>query len=442
MSDFLDKDLFAEIAKRTLDVAKKHGAVQAEVSLSRALGTNVTTRLGALETLEHLQNQAVSITVYKDQRKASVSSSDLSEAALERSVNQAIDFAHYTEEDADFGLADKLHLAFDYPAIGLYFPHPLSTEKYIEMAIACETAGLDVNGITNSDGASVFSSLDLMAYANSHGFYGAYQSSNYMISAAYIAGEGAAMQQNYDYTSAREFSSLVKATDIGTQAAERTLAKVNPRTLKTGTYPVIFDASVATSLFSAFLRAVNGAALYRGMSFLPDSLGTTVFPEHISLNERPHLKAAPASAPFDGEGVRTENRALVTDGVVNGYVLNSYYARKLKLETTGNSGGTHNIQVSTGKLDREALLKEMGTGLLVTELMGQGVNMITGDYSKAAFGFWIEHGDIAYPVHNITIAGNLRDIYKGMVAVGTDIDKRRSIQTGSVWINQMMVSGT
>ncbi|PZP63370.1 MAG: metalloprotease PmbA [Pseudoxanthomonas spadix] len=436
-------DHLARLSERLLDMARARGASQAEVSCSEDRGLNVNVRLGEVETVESTQDRAIGVTVYFGQRKGSASTADLREDSLAATVEQACAIARYTEDDAAAGLADAARMATAFPDLDTWHPWELDADTAIDLALACEAAGREADPrINNSDGASVGSGYGLSVYANSHGFIGRERGTHHSISCALIAGTGEGMQRDGWYTTALARERLQAPQAVGLRAAQRTVARLAPRDLATGQYPVLYSAEVARSLIGHLLGAVSGGALYRRASFLLDRAGTQVFPDWFSIEERPLLRGGLRSGSFDAEGVATVDSALVANGVLQRYVLGSYSARKLGLSSTGNAGGVHNLIVSSNAGDLPALLRDMGTGLLVTELMGQGVNGVTGDYSRGAGGFWIENGEIAYPVDNVTVAGNLKDIFAAIEAVGSDIDPRSHIAMGSVLVGKMTVAGS
>lgn len=436
-------DHLARLSERLLDMARARGASQAEVSCSEDRGLNVNVRLGEVETVESTQDRAIGVTVYFGQRKGSASTADLREDSLAATVEQACAIARYTEDDAATGLADAARMATAFPDLDTWHPWELDADTAIDLALACEAAGRQADArISNSDGASVGSGYGLSVYANSHGFIGRERGTHHSISCALIAGSGEGMQRDGWYTTALARERLQSPEAVGLRAAQRTVARLAPRDLATGQYPVLYSAEVARSLIGHLLGAVSGGALYRKASFLLDRAGTQVFPDWFSIEERPLLCGGLRSGSFDAEGVATVDSPLVANGVLQRYVLGSYSARKLGLSSTGNAGGVHNLIVSSNAGDLPSLLREMGTGLLVTELMGQGVNGVTGDYSRGAGGFWIENGQIAYPVDNVTVAGNLKDIFAAIEAVGSDIDPRSHIAMGSLLVGKMTVAGS
>ena len=438
----MDLDSLKQITQDVLKLAKNAGASSAETETSYGSGQNVSVRLGETETIEYNRDKGVSVTVYFGQQKGNASTSDLSLTALKDTVEAACNIAKFTAKDAFCGLADAELMAADFLDLDLNHPWPISVDDALEMAKRCESAALDVDRkrINNSEGAGVSNSDGVFAYANSHGFVGGYASTRHSMSCSVIAGEGDAMQRDYWYTSARDFADMESAELVGKIAGERTIRRLGAKPMQTGNYPVLFEAPLASGLISSLISAISGGSLYRKSSFLLDSLGKPIASSLLNIDELPHIKKGSASSPFDGEGVATKSRKLLQNGVLQGYVLGSYSARKLGMQTTGNAGGSHNLIVhSTGQNFAE-LLKKMGTGLLVTEVLGHGLNMVTGDYSRGAAGFWVENGAISHAVEEITIAGNMADMLKNMVAIGNDVNKNSSKQTGSILIEQMTVA--
>lgn len=436
-------DALAAISQRLLERCRANGASQAEVSCSEERGLSVNVRMGAVETVESTHDRGIGVTVYFGQRKGSASTADLREESLESTVAQACAIARYTEDDPASGLADAGLMAREPRYFDTWHPWAIDADHALDLALACEAAGREADArIENSDGASVGSSASLSVYANSHGFIGRDRDTQHTIGCALIAGRGEAMQRDGWYSTALAAEDLESAASIGRRAAERAAARLAPRQIVTGTYPVLFTAEIARSLIGHLLGAVSGGALYRHASFLLDSVGTPLFPSWMSIVEQPFLQRGFRSSSYDAEGVATRESPLVQDGVLQRYVLSSYSARKLGLQTTGNAGGVNNLAVSANAGDFDELLRSMGRGLLVTELMGQGVNNVTGDYSRGASGFWIEDGAIAYPVDGITIAGNLKAMFAGIEAVGSDIDPRSYIRTGSILVGRMTVAGS
>ena len=437
-----DHDQLARSAELALEVARRAGADAADISISVSHALTVGVRRGELETVEFQQDHDVSIGVYYGERHAAASSTDLSEASIRQSVAAACEMARYTEADPWQGLADPERLAREFPDLQLEFPWSLDVDAARDIALRCEQAAFDHDPrISNSEGAGVDTHHGISLYANSHGFAGSHRGTRHSIDCTVLAGDGDSLERDYDYSSARNPEALASPEAIGRAAAMRCLRRMDPQKLSTRQVPVLFEPRLARGLIARFVSAISGGALYRKASFLLDSAGEQLFPEFISISERPHLHAAQGSAAFDAEGVATCDRELVEAGVLTGYVLSSYSARRLGLATTGNAGGTHNLLVSAGGLDFDGLLKEMGTGLIVTEMMGQGANMLTGDYSRGAAGLWVENGEIAYPVEEITVAGNLRDMFRAIRAVGSDIDRMGNIQCGSLLVDGMIVAG-
>ena len=437
-----DADRLAGLAAQVLELAAARGASQAEVSISEDSGLAVNVRMGEVETVERTRDRGVSLTVYFGQRKASASTADLQPASLLATVEQACAIAKFTEADSAAGLADAGLMAREIGDFDQWHPWDIDAERAIALAIAAEARGRDTDPrISNSDGSAVNTSTSIATYANSHGFIGFERSTSHSISCSLIAGRDDGMQRDYWYTAGLSADDLETPAQVGRRAAERTVARLDPRSIRTGDFPVLFSPEMSRSLVGHLLGAVSGGALYRRASFLLDSVGTRLFPEWFSIVEDPFVSRGFRSASFDAEGVATRHQDLIRDGVLSRYVLGSYSARKLGLVTTANAGGIHNLQVTSNAVDADSIMRQMGTGLLVTELMGQGVNTITGDYSRGAAGFWIEGGEIQHAVDEITIAGNLRDMYQAIEAVGADIDRRSHISIGSVLVGKMMVAG-
>lgn len=442
MSQALTKPGLEQAAEIALEQAKKLGATAAEVGLSHSKGLSVTVRQREVETLEHNNDTGLGITVFFGQSKASSSTSDLSVAAIHEAVQAACNIARHTQADEAAGLADAELMATAFPDLSLYHPWDLSVDKAMELATECEAAGLDSDKrISNSEGATVSSHSGKRIYANSHGFIGVTDSSRHSISASLIARDERGMQRDYWYDMARDAADLKAADSVGLKAAQRTLSRLSAGEVKTGTYPVLFAAEVAPSLFGQLIAAIRGSALYRNASFLLDKQGEQIFPSYVHIHEQPHLLKALGSAAFDAEGVATQNRDIIRDGVLQGYVLDSYSARRLGLTTTANAGGVHNLTIdSTTGDDFDTLVKQMDKGIIVTETMGMGVNIVNGDYSQGAAGFWVENGEIRYPVDEFTIASNLQEMFMNLVAVGSDVDVRGNIRCGSVLLEQMMIA--
>jgi PmbA protein len=433
-----------DTASLALQEARRQGASQAEADVSVSQGLSVSVRLGEVDTVEYQRDRGLAVTVYFGKRKGSASTADLAAAAVRETVEKACAIARYTAEDPYAGLIEPEALAREIPDLDLDHPWELTPERAIELARDCEAAGLAVDArIGNSEGGSVNSQRSTGVYGNSLGFLAGYSSTSHSVSCAVIAQQGEDMQRDYWYTVSRDPAELEDAARIGRIAGERALARLGAQRLTTRKAPVAFTPDLARGFFRHFVGAISGTSQYRKSSFLLDAAGQQIFPKFLSMQERPHIPKALASSPFDDEGAATHDRELVRDGVLDGYVLGSYSARRLGLKSTGNSGGVHNLIVTSSvpALSPEAFLKRLGTGLLVTELMGQGVNGVTGDYSRGASGFWVENGAIAYPVQEITIAGNLRPMYLDIVAVGDDVDGRGGIRTGSVLIGEMTIAG-
>lgn len=442
MSQQVTKPDLEQAAEIALEQAKKLGASAAEVGLSHSKGLSVTVRQREVETLEHNNDTGLGITVFFGQSKASSSTTDLSAEAIHEAVQAACNIARHTQADEAAGLADASLMATSFPDLSLYHPWDLSVEEAIDMATLCEAAGLDADPrISNSEGATVSTHTGKRVYANSHGFLGATNSSRHSISASVIARDERGMQRDYWYDVARDASDLKVAESVGLKAAQRTLSRLGAGEVKTGNYPVLFAAEVAPSLFGQLIAGIRGSALYRNASFLVDKKGEQLFPDFIHIHEQPHLLKAMGSAAYDAEGVATQNRDIIRDGVLQGYVLDSYSARRLGLTTTANAGGVHNLTVDSSTDEGfDALVKRMDKGIIVTETMGMGVNIVNGDYSQGAAGFWVENGEIQYPVDEFTIASNLQDMFLGLSAVGSDVDLRGNIRTGSVLLERMMIA--
>ena len=438
-----DAQRLQELAAEVLRLARARGASQAEVSITEDTGLAVNVRMGEVETVERTRDRGVAVSVYFGQRKASASTADLQPASLVATVEQACAIAKFTEDDAAAGLAEAGLMAtgtqrdFDQ-----WHPWRIDAEGALALALAAESRGREHDPrITNSDGAAVNSSESLSAYANSHGFSGFERSTSHSISCSLIAGRDDGMQRDYWYTTALNADELEPAGNVGRRAAERAVARLEPRAVRTGDYPVLFAPEMARGLIGHLVGAVSGGALYRRASFLLDAAGTRVFPDWFRIAEDPFLPRGFRSAAWDAEGVATRASDLVSGGVLQRYVLGSYSARKLGLQTTANAGGVHNLRVHANAADGAELLARMGTGLLVTELMGQGVNTTTGDYSRGAAGFWVEGGEIRHPVDEITIAGNLRDMFLAIEGVGADVDPRSHVLVGSLLVGRMTVAG-
>ncbi len=433
-----------DVVTGALEAARRAGASQAEVDASLQRGLSATVRLGEVDTVEYQRDRGLGITVYFGHRKGSASTADLAPGAVADMVAKACAIARHTAEDECAGLADPPELAREFPDLELDFPWEIEPDDAVALARRCEAAGLEVDKrLTNSEGASVGTHRGVRVYGNTHGFLAGYSSSSHSVSCVLLAEQGEDMQRDYWYSTARDPADLEDVLRIGRIAGERAIARLGARRVSTRKAPVLFAPEVARGLVGHFLGAIRGGAQYRKTTFLLDAAGTAVFPSFVQMSERPRLRKGLASSAFDSEGVATRDRELVRDGVLDGYQLGSYSARKLGLRTTGNAGGTHNLLVapSPGAPSFEALLRQMGTGLLVTELMGQGVNGVTGDYSRGATGMWVEQGAIAYPVQEVTIAGNLRDMYRELAAIGGDTDLRGGVRVGSVLLSEMTIAG-
>ncbi|WP_255990011.1 metalloprotease PmbA [Chitinolyticbacter albus] len=430
-----------QLAAQVLDTARAEGATSADVEVSESVGQNVSVRLGDVETIEYNRDKGVGVTVYLGQAKGHASTSDFSAQALADTVRAAVAIARYTAADEYAGLPDAALLATRFPDLDLYHGWDLPVDDAIVLAQRCEDAARAVDTrISNSEGGSVNTHASRWVYANTLGFSGAGTGSRYSVSAAVIAEDESGMQRDYWYSTRRDPAELESVESVGRRAGERAVRRLGARRVKTGEYPVLFEAPVAASLLSHWVSAISGSSLYRKSSFLQDSLGQAVFAPCVNVIEDPFVKKGLASSAFDGEGVATSRRELVTDGVLNGYFLSSYSARKLGMQSTGNAGGAHNLTVApTSTFD--ALLRDLGTGLLVTELLGHGINLVTGDYSRGAAGFWVENGVIQHPVEEITVAGNLREMFSRIVGIGDDVLLSSSRQVGSILIERMTVAG-
>lgn len=425
-----------------LNFAKKAGA-EAEVGITKVAGLSVSSRLEQVENIEFNNDGSLGISVYLGKRKGNASTSDLQPASIQKTVEAALAIAKYTSEDDCAGLADKEMLAFDAPDLDLYHQADISVDQAVELAIEAEHYGLNTDDhIVNSEGATFNSHSGVRVYGNTHGMLQSYLSSRYSLSCSLISEYQDQLERDYEYTISREFGKLQPAKWVGEQAAIKAVERLNPQRIKTAEMPVIFYNDVATGLIGHLAAAISGGALYRKSSFLLDKLGEQILPDWFAISERPHLLRQLASSAFDSEGVITQNREIITDGVLQTYLMTSYSGRKMGLKSTGHAGGIHNWLVKPNRQGGlNALLKEMGTGLLVTEMLGSAINSVTGEYSRGAAGFWVENGEIQYPVAEITIAGQLQDMYKHLVAVSDDIEYRSNIQTGSILLEKMMVSG-
>jgi PmbA protein len=441
------RDQFEGMVDAALAHARKLGATDAGAEASEGCGLSVSVRKGELENIERNRDKSLGITVYVGQRRGNASTSDFSPQAIERTVQAAFDIARFTAEDPAAGLPDDADIARDHPDLDLFHPWDISSEQAAELALRCEAAALDTDArVTNSEGGMVSAQQSHFFSATSRGFRGGYASSRHSLSVAPIASVGEDMQRDAWYSSMRRASDLASPEAVGRYAAERALSRLGSRKISTRTCPVLFESTLAAGLLGHFIQAISGGALYRKSTFLLDSLGKPVFPKHIRIHEDPYVPLGKGSSPFDEEGVTPQKRDIVSDGRVQGYVLGSYSARKLGLRTTGNAGGSHNLSLTSSQTragdDLQAMLRKLGTGLFVVELMGQGVNYVTGDYSRGASGFWVENGQIAYPVQEITIAGSLPQMFKGIQAVGADTYNYGAKTVGSILINRMKIAGS
>ena len=435
-------DHLRDLAASVLDYAKSRGATAAEAEVSEGFGQTVTVRRGEVETIEYNRDKGIGVTVYVGHKRGHASSSDFSAQAMRDSVDAALSIASFTAPDDCSGLADPDLLARDFPDLDLFHPWDLPVERAIELAKAAEDAGFAAGpGIDNSEGATVTTQESQFFYGNSLGFLAGYPNSRHGVWCSLIAGKGDEMQRDDWYETARDPLDLPPPAFVGRQAGERALKRVGARKVPTTQAPVLFEAPIASSLLGHFVSAVSGGSLYRKSSFLLDSLGKQIFSPIVQIRDLPHIPKGLASGAFDEEGVATQPREVVRDGVLQGYFLGSYSARKLGMKSTGNAGGNHNLILQDTGEDFPALLRKLGTGLLVTELMGQGVNAVTGDYSRGAAGFWVENGVIAYPVEEITIAGNLKQMFLALVAAGNDVSHRGSRQCGSILVERMTIAG-
>ena len=440
------QDQLKQLARDVLSFAREKGGTDAAVEISEGGGLSVSVHKGKIETIEQNKDKGMGVTVFIGQKRGNASTSDFSPAALRATVDAAYNIARFTADDDCAGLPEADMLEMAPRDLQLFYPWMISAEEAVVLAQRAEAAAFAVDPrITNSEGAGVHVQQSHFVAANSRGFIGGYPFSRHTLSVAPIAGKGAKMQRDDWYSSVRDPAKMAAPEAVGRYAAERALSRLNARKLDTRTCPVLFEAPLAAGLLGAYVQATSGGALYRKSTFLLDSLGKQVLPAHIQITEDPHVLGGVGSAPFDEEGVRTQRRDVVKNGVVQGYFLSTYSARKLGMQTTGNAGGSHNLSLTSSKTKRGddfvAMLKKMGTGLLVTELMGQGTNYVTGDYSRGASGFWVENGVIQYPVEEITIAGNMKDMLSQIVAVGADVLMRGTKQTGSILLENMVVAG-
>lgn len=441
------RSYFENLVDTALAHARKLGATDAGAEASEGCGLSVSVRKGELENVERNRDKSLGVTVYVGKRRGNASTSDFSEAAIEQTVQAAYDIARFTAEDPVGGLPDEEDIVREQPELDLFHPWAVTSEEAAKLALECEAAALSTDKrITNSEGAGVSAQQSHFFSAHTHGFRGGYASSRHSISVAPIAGKGDDMQRDAWYSSMRSADELASPQAVGRYAAERALSRLKSRKIKTTECPVLFESPLSAGLLGSLVQATSGGALYRKSSFLLDSLGKKVLPEHISVDEDPHVRRGKGSAPFDDEGVTTKARKVVDAGRLQGYFLSTYSARKLGMKTTGNAGGSHNLVLSSSRTkaddDLDAMLERLGTGLFVIELMGQGVNYVTGDYSRGCSGFWVEKGRIAFPVQEITIAGNLKDMLLGIEAVGADAYTYGAKTTGSILINRMKVAGS
>lgn len=442
-SDPYNENQLKTLVEDLLKEAKSLGASAAEAGLSVESGLSVSVRMGEVETIEHNRDKGLGVTVFFGNRKGSASTSDFSMQAVKSTVKAACDIARFTEDDAYAGLPDEKLMAKDIPELDLYHPWNVSADEAIELAKECEdSARAEDKRIINSEGGSVSSHSGIRVYGNSQGFLNGYNTSRHSMSCSMIAEQDGAMQRDYFYDVNRNADLLASASGIGKEAAKRTVERLGAKSMPTCQVPVIFKAEVARGLLSHLLSGIRGGAQYRKASFLLDQLDKQIFPKHIRLDERPHLHGGLASAPYDSEGVVTKEHDVVSDGILRSYVLDSYAARRLNMQSTGNAGGVHNLYINHDDISLAAMVKDMGKGLLITEVMGQGVNTVTGDYSRGAAGFWVENGEIQYPVEEFTLASRLQDMFMGLQQVGNDLDMRGGVITGSWLIDNMTVAGS
>jgi PmbA protein len=438
----MDERHLKEYAEKILQEATRAGATQVEIDIAANKGFSVSAHEGSVETVEYHRDKTIDITVYFGKRSGSASLSDLRDSAIKNAVASACHIAKFTDMDPDSGLPDRELLAFNYSRLESSYPWHLSVEQAITLACECEQRARAMNSlIMNAEDVRVATLQSMYVYANSYGFVGVFPSTQHEISCVLIAKKAGEMQREYSYTTAVDPSDLLSVNAIAEQAVRNTVARLGARRIQTTRAPVIFVAEQARGVLGHFAAAINGAHLYRKSSFLLGKLGEKIFPHFIHIQEQPHLAKALGTAPFDDEGVATRDNVFIQDGVLRSYALDVYSARKLGMETTGNAGGVHNLTINHGDKDLAGLIKEMDKGLVVTELMGQGVNLVTGDYSRGAAGFWVENGEVQYPVHEITIAGNLAEMYSKIAAVGNDVDRRGNVRTGSLLISDMMIAG-
>jgi PmbA protein len=436
------KKTLTETAARAVELAKRLGADQAEVSASHEEGLSVTVRLGDVESVERQRDRGLAVTVYQETRKGAASTSDFSERGVEDAVKKALSIATFTAQDPFAGLADAELMAVDPPDLELFFPRAVSVDEATELALQAENAarGFDAR-IENSEGATIGTGQGLRVYANSHGFIDGYPTSNYSTSCSVIAKAGDSLERDYWYSVARSLDDLEPPGEVGRRAAERAVSRLGARQVRTKVVPVLYPAELARGLFGHLVAAIRGTSQYRKSTFLLDALGQRLFPEFIDIEENPFIPRGMASAPFDAEGVATRERMLVSRGVLEGYVLSSYSARRLNMQTTGNAGGIHNLVVKPTAGPLEELIADCDEAFVVGELLGQGVNPVTGDYSRGAAGYWVERGKIAYPVNEVTVAGNLGEMFRSIRAVGSDVDVRGGVRTGAVLVDGLTVAG-
>ena len=438
----LGRDELEKLVTLALDEAKSLGVDQAEVAASQDMGLSATARLGDVENLEYTNDRGIGITVYKDSRKGNASTSDITEAAIREAVTKACSFAELTAADEYAGLADAGLMCTAIQDLDLDHPWDLDADAAIALAIDCENAGRAVDTkISNSEGATVATNRGVRAYGNSHGFVGSYARTSHSITCVLLADADGVMERDYHYTAARCADDLEDTAHVGQLAGEKTVARLRARKIKTTRAPVLYVPELARGFIGHAMSAIAGGAQYRRASFLLEAAGEKLFPDFVNIQERPHLPRGMASAPYDSEGVATYDRDIVTDGILQAYILSSYSARRLGLESTANAGGAQNLIVPGVGKDKDELIREMGTGLLVEELIGHGVNGVTGDYSRGAVGQWVENGEIQFPVHEVTIAGNLRDLYQRIAAIGDDQDVRSGIRCGSILVEEMTIAG-
>ena len=436
------KDKLETLVQSCLEEATRQGATSAEASVNIENGLSVSARLGEVETLEHHNDHSLGITVYVDHKKGASSTTNLDASALKDAVTAACNIAKFTQKDSCAGLADAERMANEVQDLDLDHPWSLSPEEALDIAIECENHARKLEEITNSEGATLNTSRGTNIYGNTHGFMGSYTSTRHSLSCVVVAEKNGSMQRDYWFTTSRNPKDLESAAKVGEKAANRTVSRLGARKISTQTTPVIFEANMTRSLLSNFVSAISGGALYRKASFLLDQLDKKIFSDSVNLTDDPHILGGLGSSAFDLEGVATQSRVIVENGVLKNYILSSYSARKLGMQTTGNAGGVHNLILKPGSKNLDELICEMNRGLLVTELIGHGVNNVTGDYSRGAVGYWIEDGEIQYPVEEITVAGNLKNMFKNILSIGNDVDQRSNIVTPSLLIGGMMIAGS